>query len=128
MTATSKGKVSVRIVQAAACATCKVAGHCNAAEQQEKEIEVFTNDALRYHPGQNVTVSTDAHTGHRAVWLGYGFPLVLMVVTLFLVRLVSGSDAAAALSSIAILIPYYVLLYLFRARIAKKVKFSIVRR
>jgi hypothetical protein len=50
-----------------------------------------------------------------------------MVVTLFLVRLISGSDGAAALSSIAILIPYYLLLYLFRGRIAQKVKFNIDR-
>lgn len=126
MTAISKDKVSVRIVQAAACATCKVAGHCNAAEQQEKEIEVFTHDAERYHIGQGVTVSTDAHTGHRAVWLGYGFPLVLMVATLFIVRLITSSDGAAALSSIAILIPYYTLLYLFRARIAQQVNFTII--
>lgn len=121
------GKVSVRITQAAACATCKIAGHCNASEQQEKTIEVYTHDAGRYHVGENVKVSTDAQTGHRAVWLGYGIPLVLMVVTLFLVRLISGSDGAAALSAIAILIPYYILLYLFRTRIAKQVSFSIVR-
>ena len=127
MTATSNGKVSVRITQAAACATCKIAGHCNASEQQEKTIDVYTDDAQRYHVGESVKVSTDAQTGHRAVWLGYGLPLVLMVVTLFLVRLLSGSDGAAALSAIAILIPYYILLYLFRARIAKKVSFFIVR-
>lgn len=127
VTSTGNGKVSVRITQAAACATCKIAGHCNASEQQEKTIEVYTDDAQHYHVGESVKVSTDAHTGHRAVWLGYGIPLVLMVVTLFLVRLLSGSDGAAALSAIAILIPYYILLYLFRARIAQKVKFNIDR-
>lgn len=127
VTSTGNGKVSVRITQAATCATCKIAGHCNASEQQEKTIEVYTDDAQRYQVGENVKVSTDAHTGHRAVWLGYGIPLVLMVVTLFLVRLISGSDGAAALSSIAILIPYYLLLYLFRGRIAQKVKFYIDR-
>lgn len=125
--ATGNGKVSVRITQAAACATCKIAGHCNASEQQEKMIEVYTKDAQRYHIGDSVKVRTDVQTGHRAVWLGYGIPLVLMVATLFLVRFFSGSDGAAALSAIAILIPYYILLYLFRARIARKVSFSIVR-
>lgn len=125
VTSTDKGKVSVRITQAAACATCKIAGHCNASEQQEKMIEIYTPDAQRYQAGEPVIVSTDAHTGHRAVWLGYGLPLVLMIATLFLVRLFSGSDGAAALSAIAILIPYYSVLYLFRARIAQKVNFNI---
>lgn len=125
VTSAGNGKVSVRITQAAACATCKVAGHCNASEQQEKMIEIYTDDTQRYYVGESVSVSTDAQTGHRAVWLGYGIPLVLMVATLFLVRLLTASDGAAAFSSIAILVPYYILLYLFRSRIAQKVSFNI---
>ena len=34
------GCVHVRIVQTSACAACKVAGYCNAAESKEKIIDV----------------------------------------------------------------------------------------
>ena len=34
------GCVKVRIVQSSACASCKVASHCNASENKEKVVEV----------------------------------------------------------------------------------------
>ena len=35
------GCVKVRIVQTSACAACKVAGYCNAADSKEKSVDVF---------------------------------------------------------------------------------------
>ena len=37
--------VKVRIVQTSACAACKVAGYCNAADKKEKIIDVRCADA-----------------------------------------------------------------------------------
>ena len=49
--------VHVRIVQTSACAACKVAGYCNAAESKEKIVDVAPVDISLYKVGQVVTVS-----------------------------------------------------------------------
>ena len=50
------GRVRVRIMQTSACAACKVAGHCNAAEAKEKLVDVFTASASQWKVGDAVTV------------------------------------------------------------------------
>ena len=50
--------IHVRIVQTSACAACKVAGYCNAAESKEKIIDVCCDNAAAYSVGQHVVVST----------------------------------------------------------------------
>ena len=100
--------VRVRILQSSACSACKVASHCNASETKEKLVEVTTSDASQYHVGDSVRVLADTSVGFRASWYGYLLPLVLMVVALVTVLKVSGSEGMAALSSLGILIPYYI--------------------
>ncbi len=46
--------VRVRIVQTSACAACKVASHCNAAESKEKIVEVSCANSADYKTGQQV--------------------------------------------------------------------------
>lgn len=117
--------VQVRILQTSACSSCKVAGYCNASESKEKLIDVTCPDASPYAVGQQVTVSTDAATGFQAVGLGFGVPLVVLVAVIVAVTLATGNEAVAALAGLTSLLPYYVLLYLFRNRIKEKISFKI---
>ena len=52
------GCVHVRIVQTSACAACKVAGYCNAAESKEKIIDVYCDSVAAYQVGQQVVVGS----------------------------------------------------------------------
>jgi len=63
------GCVSVRILQTSACAACKVAGHCNAAEAKEKMVDVWCADAARYTVGQQVTVAASMAVARKALVL-----------------------------------------------------------
>ena len=92
-----EGCVCIRIVQSSACSACKVAAHCTASESKEKMIEVSTSEASLYHKGDSVVGVLKA----------------------------SHSEGAAALSALGILIPYYVVLYLFRNKLKNKLNFSI---
>lgn len=117
--------VRVRIVQTSACASCKVAGHCNAAESKEKIVEVSCANSAAYKTGQQVVVSASTEVAARALLLGFGLPFVVLVSVLFIVLQVSGNEALAAMSGLAALLPYYVVLYLFRGRIREQLSFSI---
>ena len=120
------GCVKVRIVQTSACAACKVAGYCNAAELKEKIVDVF-GDAIAKElaVGQQVTVTTSGQVAAKALMWGFGLPFVLMVAVLVLVLWLTGSEGKAALSGLAALVPYYILLWLLRNRMRQQLAFSI---
>lgn len=117
--------VSVRIVQTSACAACKVAGYCNAAESKEKIVDVTLVDTSLYKVGQVVTVSTSGQVAARALLWGFGIPFLVLVGVLFVVLQLSGSEGVAALSALAALVPYYGLLWVFREKMREQLAFSI---
>ena len=120
------GCVHVRIVQTAACAACKVAGYCNAAESKEKIVDVFSDDVAKsLAVGQSVVVTTSGSVAARALLWGFGLPFVVLVVVLVVVLLLTGDEGIAALSGLGALIPYYILLYLLRDRMREQLAFRI---
>ena len=120
-----KGCVHVRIVQTSACAACKVAGYCNAAESKEKIIDVYCDDSAAYAVGQSVTVSASRQMAGHALLLAFGLPFVVMVAVLVVVLLITGDEGKAALGGLLSLLPYYGLLWLFRNQIGSRFAFTI---
>ena len=116
--------VRVKIVQASACASCKVANHCNASDKKEKLIDIRTN-ATGLCVGQPVTVCTSGASASRAVIIGFVLPLALLFGTLFALKATSRTDEVAALWAIGVLIPYYICVWLLRERIEKSISFQL---
>ena len=120
-------RVHVRIVQTSACAACKVAGYCNAAESKEKIIDVFCDTAAKnLQVGQKVTVTTSGTVAAKALLWGFGLPFVLLVSVLAIVLLLTSNEGLAALCALAALIPYYFVLWLLRNRMRNELSFQIV--
>ena len=119
------GCIHVRIVQTSACAACKVAGYCNAADSKEKVVDVYCNNEARYKTGQQVTVSTSGKVAAKALLWGFGIPFVLMVTVLVLVLLLTDDEGWAALGALAVLIPYYILLWFLRDNMREQLSFVI---
>ena len=119
------GCVHVRILQTSACAACKVAGYCNAAEAKEKIVDVYQADVNHLKAGDSVVVCTSSDVAARALLWAFGIPFVLMVAVLVLVLWQTGDEGVAALSGLLILVPYYALLYLLRHRMRRQLAFRI---
>ena len=118
--------VRVRIVQTSACAACKVAGHCSAAESKEKVVEVVDRRAAAaYAPGDAVVVSIEPSTGRRAVMLAFVVPFLVLVAVLVIALWVTGDEGVAAIIALASLVPYYLLLHGMEHRLARKFSFVI---
>lgn len=117
--------VQVRIAQTSACAACKVAGYCNAAESKEKIVEVCCDDVAAYKVGQTVRVAISGQVAAQALLWGFGMSFLLMVLVLVVVLRLTGSEGWAAISGLAVLVPYYLALWLFRDRMRKQLSFSI---
>lgn len=121
----SGGCVKVRILQASACAACKVASHCHASESKEKIVDVFCCDTAKYEIGQEVVVCASKDVAGRALLLGFGWPFLIMVGVLVVALYVFHNEGWAALCALLALVPYYLVLYLCRDRIGQKLTFSI---
>jgi len=56
---------------------------------------------------------------------GFGIPFVLMVTVLVLVLLFTDDEGWAALGALAVLIPYYILLWFLRDNMREQLSFVI---
>ena len=117
--------VKVRIVQTTACAACKVASHCNASESKVKIVDVYCCDTAKYKTGQEVVVWASKEVANKALLLGFGLPLLLLVGVLIILLRITDSEGVAALAALGALIPYYMILWLFKEKIRQQVSFRI---
>lgn len=116
--------IRVRILQSTACSACKIASRCSASETKEKLIDVET-DPTGLHVGQQVVVGTAHAVARKALLLGFGLPLLLMVAVVIGFLLAGASEELSGMAALGSLIPYYILLWLLRHRVARQVVFSI---
>ena len=127
MESVAEGCVKVRILQTSACAACKVASHCNASDKKVKIIEVFCDDAASYQIGQEVRVTASRQVAANALLLSFGIPFLLLMLILIVTLKLSGNEGVAAIAAIASLVPYYLVLWLFKDRIRQRLAFALER-
>lgn len=117
-------RVRVRFVAHSACSGCHAKGVCNLSEVENKFVEVPQRN-LDLTVGEEVDILLERNLGLRAVLFGYVIPLILLLLALILVYEFTEREGAAAIAGIAILIPYYLLLYLLRNRLSRSFHFVI---
>ena len=121
----SDGKVTVEILSESACSACHAKGVCSMGESARKEIEVKVRNSGSYVEKQEVEVLLSSTVGHKAVWIAYVLPLILLVTFILLPLSLGASEGASALCGAAVTAIYYLVLYLFRNRLGSKWEFRI---
>ena len=119
--------VRVKILQSSACSSCSVKGHCNISETKEKIIDIFDGEKAGFCTvGQQVMVCGTTSMGMKAVFLAFVLPFLVLLAALFVtMRVTDGDEAISALVSLCTLIPYYILIYLFRNKISRTFSFTL---
>ena len=117
--------LSVRIVQTSACAACSAKGHCSSADSKDKIIDIIDTAASSYQVGEKVMVVGETSMGMMAVLLAFIIPFVLLIFTLFLFMALIENELYATLLSLAVLVPYYYILWLNKTRLKQKFSFTI---
>jgi positive regulator of sigma E activity len=115
--------VIVSISAVSACSGCHAEGSCTLSGKEEKIIEVHGSYNVR--PGDTVTIMMKQSMGYAALVLGYLLPLISVILILIVLISLKVPELTAGLTSIAILIPYYFILFLFRKRINEKFTFML---
>ncbi|MEG0948540.1 MAG: SoxR reducing system RseC family protein [Bacteroidales bacterium] len=119
-----EGYADILIIQNSACSGCHAKSACTAADSAEKIIEVpyFDND-LRLN--QQVTVVGSKTMGWKAVGYAFILPFLLLMIVLIIVVEQTGDELMAGLSALAVLIPYYLILYLLRNKMKSNFTFTL---
>ena len=89
------------------------------------EVPVEAILSSSYKVGDRVVVGTTTSVGLRAVALGFGLPLALLLLSVGIVWATLHDDAAAALAGLVVLVPYYLILYVLRGKLLKAFKLDI---
>jgi len=113
--------VQVKITARSACADCHAKSMCTAADMQEKIIDAVAGEPL--WPGDTVTIKMQEKMGRLALVYGFILPFIVLVGVLFALFLTGSSETKAALIALGSLVPYYLLLYLFREKVEKEFVF-----
>ena len=116
---------TVEIVSESACAACHAKGLCSLGDSKVKQVEVPTRGWDNYTVGQEVSVVLRATMGHKAVWLAYVVPLLVMVAALLGILAAGGSELLAGLGAIGAVAVYYGVIWLLRDRLRKEYVFNI---
>lgn len=122
-----EGCVRVRILQTSACAACKAKSFCASSENKEKVVEVrnwdFGTQSLK--AGDEVVVCATTTMGRDAVVLAFVVPLVIMIAGVFVTLTISGNEPLSALIGILVLVPYYLVLFMMKERLQRRMRFWI---
>lgn len=120
----NNNRITVRIDRGSACGHCSAQGLCNLAESTERIIEV-NNSTQLFSIGEWVQVTMSRSMGNKAILLGYFIPFVLFISTLMILSAYGLPEWITGLFSLLILIPYFIILYIFRERLRRTFSFSI---
>ena len=107
------------------CEGCKAKSACGVSESNDKEIEIsYSSQPLKLN--ENVEVLLNKNLGLKAVFWAYVFPFIIML-TVLLIASTLFKEWIAGLLAIAVLIPYYLMLYALKNTFKKAFKLSILK-
>lgn len=116
--------LEVSVTAGNACDGCHARSVCQPSGSHEKIIRVEGQYTM-ISAGDRVVVSMRAIQGFGAVVMAYLIPAFIMVTTLFVVRASGSSDGISALFALVATGCWFVILWLFRNRIQRRVMFSV---
>jgi sigma-E factor negative regulatory protein RseC len=115
--------VTVSISATSACSGCHAKGSCNMLGAEEKIINI--EGIYNVSQGDIVTVLMEQSMGYSALLLGYILPFILLLTSLFTFISLRLTELTSGVLSLAVLVAYYSVLYIFRKKVNEKFTFML---
>ncbi|MBR4157098.1 MAG: SoxR reducing system RseC family protein [Bacteroidales bacterium] len=125
VTSIDNDSVQIKILSKSACASCNIKGACNMSEMKEKIISIPRPEDKNLSIGQEVNISMELSQANRAVIFAYLIPVIILVSMIFILNALKFDEGINALLSIGSLIPYYLIIFLFRDKLKRKFEYEI---
>jgi len=116
--------VHVSFIARSACSECHAKGYCLESDSKEKSVDVIDHSQA-FQIGETVNIVMKESLGYTAVLLGFGLPFIILMLVLILVQKITGNELTAGLIAIASLVPYFLLLALFKKHLKKTFAFQL---
>ena len=118
----------VRLCREIACGNCPAHNNCSIKSGRAHTYKLPHAKANTFRLGQQIELEITPKDGFNAIFWAYLLPLVLMLSTLVLSTLISGNEITGGISSIIILVPYYIGLFLNQKYFQQKFNFKIIEK
>ena len=125
ITKITEDTLEVKITAQSACALCHAKSACGMGEQAEKILTVPKPENQEFQLMQKVKVVMAIGQGNKAAVLAYLIPILLLLAALFVCLGLGLGEGLSALIGIAVLIPYYMVLYFQRDKLKKRFEYRI---
>lgn len=119
--------IKVEIINKSMCAACHAKGFCSAGDSKDKVIDVLYYNNGEYSVGDEVEVVMRRSMGFKAVWISYVIPLAILLIFLLTLQRLDLTELQAGGCALLAVCLYYVVIYLFRDKIADKFVFTIAK-
>jgi len=116
---------SVEILSESACSACHAKSLCGVGDSKKKIIQLPTKPWENREVGQEVVVVLKASMGHKAVWLAYVLPLIVLLIVLMALLSLGADELLAGLVALAASVLYYFILWLFREKLQNEYIFNL---
>ena len=123
----TEGNIRVEIINKSMCAACHAKGFCSAGDSKDKVIDVPYWNNGEYAVGDEVEVIMKKSMGFKAVWISYVIPLAILLIFLLTLHRFNLTEPQVGLCSMLAVAVYYIVIYLFREKIADKFVFTIAK-
>lgn len=106
------------------CSSCPVIAVCSAGKNSNI-IEITVDDISQFRVGQTVNVTATEKMHKRAITLLTFLPCVALIATMVAIFLILHDELIAVLSGLGMTVAFFLILFIFRNRIAKDYNFII---
>lgn len=117
--------ITVEILNKSACGACAAKGACSLGEAETKLVEVANTGYSQFEPGERVNVLLKKSLGHKALYISYLIPLLILVALLLSLSAAGAGDLFTGLAILGGLAIYYSIVYLLREKFRKEYVFTI---
>lgn len=120
-----QGYLRVGFESQSACGTCHARSKCGMVDSSTREVMAVPRKGVIYRVGDSVEVAISYQMGIMSVVIAYVVPLVILIGVLATAIALGVDQGVAALISLATVGLYYVVVYIFRSKLDKQIKFTI---
>lgn len=110
VTAVFPSYITVKITLQSACSGCHAKGVCLSSQRKNEVIRIPVEKSDPFYVGESIEVYMKESSGVKAIVIGYVFPFLLLIISLFLAYRIMGNELYAFLISLVSISAYYLLI------------------
>lgn len=118
-------RIDIEIIAESGCAACHVKAACGMGDSREKVLQLVSESAKFYEPGEEMVVVIRQRSGIKAAFYAYMLPFFIILGVLFVLGGLGQSELVMGISALSSLAAYYVALRFFRKKIEKEIIFEL---